>query len=257
MPTSPPTRSEMPAPQRSRMPRSSGSVTRRLARPAATLLAVLAAAGSLAAQGSSSASAQRSAASHASFRADLSSAERLDAWTLDGNGVWSIRDGLLLLERAGVPAGPIRRPGALAILKTPALGDASIEVELRSDAPEDVIRRDLLLVAGWRSPTRFYYVHLSAVRDAVHNGIFVVDDADRRRIDDRSDRPALTDRAWHTARLVRTASTGRLEVFVDGDTAPIMTATDRSIPSGRLGVGSFDDTGAFRGIRVQGVPAAP
>ena len=156
-----------------------------------------------------------------------------------------------------MPAGPIRRPGALAILKTPALGDSSIEVELRSDAPEDVIRRDLLLVAGWQSPTRHYYVHLSAIRDNVHNGIFVVDDADRRRIDDKSDRPALKDRAWHTARLVRTASTGRLEVFVDGETTPIMTATDRAIPSGRLGVGSFDDAGAFRGIRVQGVPAAP
>ena len=143
-----------------------------------------------------------------SVRADLSSAERLDAWTLDGSGAWTIRDGLLLLEKAGVPAGPIRRPGALAILKTPALGDSSIEVELRSDAPEDVIRRDLLLVAGWQSPTRLYYVHLSAIRDNVHNGIFVVDNADRRRIDDKSDRPALKDRAWHTARLVRTASDG-------------------------------------------------
>ena len=192
-----------------------------------------------------------------SVRADLSSAERLDAWTLDGSGGWTIRDGLLLLEKAGVPAGPIRRPGALAILKTPALGDSSIEVELRSDAPEDVIHRDLLLVAGWQSPTRHYYAHLSAVRDNVHNGIFVVDQADRRRIDDKSDRPALKDRNWHTARLVRTASTGRLDVFVDGETTPIMSATDRSIPSGRLGVGSFDDTGAFRGIRVQGVPAAP
>lgn len=218
--------------------------------------ATLAAQESATATATGSAAASASATGQASFHADLSSAGRLDAWTLDGTGAWAIRDGLLLLEKAGVPAGPIRRPGALAILKTPALGDASIEVELRSDAPEDVIRRDLLLVAGWQSPARFYYVHLSAVRDAVHNGIFVVDAADRRRIDDRSDRPALTDRAWHTARLVHTASTGRLEVFVDSETTPIMTATDRSIPSGRLGVGSFDDTGAFRGIRVQGVPAA-
>ncbi len=65
----------------------------------------------------------------------------------------------------------------------------------------------------------------------------------------------MKDRAWHTARLVRTASTGRLEVFIDGGTMPIMTATDTAIPSGRMGVGSFDDTGAFRGIHVQGVPA--
>jgi len=52
-------------------------------------------------------------------------------------------------------------------------------------------------------------------------------------------------------------ATGRLEVFVDGETSAIMTATDRAIPSGRLGVGLFDDTGAFRGIRVQGAPTAP
>jgi hypothetical protein len=222
--------------------------------PAAGLLtALVAAAGTLAAQTPPTAA----ATGPASFRADLSSVDRLDAWTLDGSGTWTIRDGLLLLEKAGVPAGPIRRPGALAILKTPALGDASLEVELRSDVPEDVKQRDLLLVAGWQSPTRLYYVHLSAIRDNVHNGIFVVDDADRRRIDEMSDRPALKDRAWHTARLVRTVSTGRLEVFVDGEATPIMTATDRTIPSGRLGVGSFDDAGAFRGIRVQGVPAAP
>jgi hypothetical protein len=36
--------------------------------------------------------------------------------------------GLWLIEKAGAPAGPIGRPGALAILKTPALGDSSIEV---------------------------------------------------------------------------------------------------------------------------------
>jgi hypothetical protein len=190
--------------------------------------------------------------------ADLSSAQRLaDEWTLDGNGVWAIADGLLVLEKAGVPGGPIRRPGALAVLKTTPLGDATLDVDMRSHAPEDVTRRDLLLVAGWQSPTRFYYVHLSAVRDNVHNGIFLVDGADRKRIDDQSQRAMLTDRAWHRARLVRAPATGRIEVFVDGESSPIMTATDTAIPSGRMGVGSFDDTGAFRRIRVQGTAAQP
>jgi hypothetical protein len=186
--------------------------------------------------------------------ADLSSPARLEAWTLDGNGTWAIKDGLLLLEKAGVPGGPIRRPGALAILQTPALADATLEAEIRSDAPEDVIHRDILLVAGWQSPTRLYYAHLSAVRDGVHNGIFIVDGADRKRIDDESQRPALKDKAWHKVRLVRTAATGRIDVFVDGETSPIMTATDKTIPAGRLGLGSFDDTAAFRAIRVHGVP---
>lgn len=222
---------------------------RHLAWPAAGVLAAaIAAAGPVAAQAPAAA---------VSVSADLSSTERLDAWTLDGSGAWTIRDGQLLLEKAGVPAGPIRRPGALAILKTAPLADATLNVELQSHAAESVIHRDLLLVAGWQSPTRLYYVHLSAVRDNVHNGIFIVDGADRKRIDERSDRPALKDRGWHTARLVRLPATGRIEVFVDGETEPIMTATDRTIPSGRMGVGSFDDTGAFRAIRVQGTAALP
>jgi hypothetical protein len=220
---------------------------RRLARGAAGALAMALLAGAAAAAGQGPFAVQ----------ADLSSPERLAAWTLDGSGHWAIRDGELRLEKAGVPSGPIRRPGALAILETPALGEATLDVELQSHAAESVSRRDLLLVAGWQSPSRFYYVHLSAVRDDVHNGIFLVDGADRKRIDERSDRPALTDRAWHAARLVRSPESGRIEVFLDGARDPIMTATDRTIGAGRLGVGSFDDTGAFRGIRVQGTPARP
>jgi hypothetical protein len=185
------------------------------------------------------------------IRADLGAVERLASqWTLDGSGGWTIRDGLLILEKAGVPAGPIRRPGALAIVQSPPLRDATLEVELRSPAPETVRQRDLLLVAAWQSPTRFYYVHLSAVRDNVHNGIFLVDHADRRRIDTRSDRPLLTDQAWHRARLVHSA--GRLEVYFDGGTEPLMVAIDTTLAAGRMGVGSFDDTGEFRAIRVTG-----
>jgi hypothetical protein len=184
--------------------------------------------------------------------ADLSSPARLAPdWTLDGSGSWAMRDGLLVLEKAGVPSGPIRRPGALAILQSPPLADATLEVDVRSLAAETVKLRDVLLVAGWQSPTRFYYVHLSAVRDNVHNGIFLVDDADRRRIDTLSDKPPLTDQAWHRARLVHRAN-GRIEVYVDGGADPIMLATDATLPAGRMGVGSFDDAAEFRNVRVTG-----
>lgn len=178
-------------------------------------------------------------------------------WTLDGSGTWAVRDGLLALDKAGIPAGRIRRPSALAIVKSPPLADAALEVALRSTAalPPVTPRRDALLVVGYQSPSRFYYVHLSAVRDDVHNGIFLVADADRKRIDTRSDTAPLTDGAWHRARVVRTAATGRIEVFVDGGTSPIMVATDRTLASGRAGVGSFDDTAEFRDVVVTGVAA--
>ncbi len=45
---------------------------------------------------------------------------------------------------------------------------------IRSPAamPDVTPRRDVLLIVGYQSTARFYYVHLSAARDAVHNGIF-------------------------------------------------------------------------------------
>jgi hypothetical protein len=196
--------------------------------------------------------AQRLADAHPTFAPDSLARE----WTLDGTGTWAIRDGLLALVTAGKPAGAIRRPSALAIAKGPDLTDTTLEVELRSTAPLPPVtpRRDALLVVGYQSPTRFYYVHLSSVRDDVHNGIFVVNDADRRRIDSLSEVAPLVDAAWHRARLVRTPSTGRIEVYVDGARAPIMVATDTTLTWGRAGVGSFDDTAEFRRLAVTGTP---
>ncbi|WP_157898843.1 hypothetical protein [Luteitalea pratensis] len=175
-------------------------------------------------------------------------------WTLDGTGIWALRDGLLALVTAGKPGGPIRRPSAVALVNGPNLTDTTFEVEVRSTAalPPVTPRRDALLVAAYQSPTRFYYVHLSAARDDVHNGIFLVNDADRRRIDSRSEIAPLVDQEWHRVRLVRTAATGRLEVHVDERTEPIMIATDKTLGWGRVGVGSFDDTAEFRHVVVTG-----
>lgn len=175
-------------------------------------------------------------------------------WTLDGTGRWAVRDGLLALVTAGKPGGTIRRPAALALVTGPDLADTTFDVEVRSTAalPDVTPRRDALLVVGYQSPTRFYYVHLSAARDDVHNGIFLVNDADRKRIDSLSDVTPLVDQAWHRARLVRTPATGRLEVFVDDRASPIMVATDTTLAWGRVGVGSFDDTAEFRQVVVSG-----
>jgi hypothetical protein len=187
--------------------------------------------------------------------ADFTSPARLESdWTLDGSGVWAIRGGVLALEKAGTPAGPIRRPSALAILRATPLRDLTVDLELRSTAPpiEQVPRRDALVIVGYESPTRFYYVHISAARDAVHNGIFLVDGADRRRIDTQSEKAILVDAAWHRVRVIREPASGRLDVYADDQPAPIMSARDSTIASGRVGVGSFDDTAEFRSVRVEG-----
>jgi hypothetical protein len=175
-------------------------------------------------------------------------------WTLDGSGEWAMEGDVLALTTAGTPAGAIRRPGALAIFSGAEFGDVSMTVDIRSTAPmPDVTpNRDVLLVVGYQSPTRFYYVHISSRRDEVHNGIFLVDDADRRRIDTRSDVTPLVDQAWHRARVERDASTGRIDVYIGDGAQPIMTATDTTLPHGHVGVGSFDDTAEFRRMRIRG-----
>ena len=120
-----------------------------------------------------------------------------------------------MLTKAVTPGGPIRRPAALAVLKSEPLM-ATVQVEMRSTAPEEVKNRDLEIIFGYESPSRFYYVHLAGITDPNHNGIFLVDNKDRRRIDDGTTPPQLKDREWHRVRLERDGASGRIDMFVDG-----------------------------------------
>lgn len=184
-------------------------------------------------------------------RPTLKSSSDLGQFDLDGSGEWKISDGELVLSKAGTPSGSIRRPAALAILKSQAFSEVEFESDLRSTAEANVQRRDLDLVFAYQAPNRFYYAHISAVTDNVHNGIFVVDNSDRRRVDDGKGLPRLTDQNWHHVKLRWNGSTGQIAVYLDSMPEPILSATDRTITSGRVGVGSFDDTGEFRNIQVK------
>ena len=186
------------------------------------------------------------------IRPNLTGPNAISAWEIDGNGSWQISDEVLELTKAGVPGGPIRRPAALAILKSEPFRKVSLELDVRSLAPVNVPRRDVDIVLGYESPTSFYYVHLSAVTDDVHNGIFIVSNSDRRRIDSGKGIPHMKDQAWHRVRATRDGITGLIEVFFDNSSTPILSAVDGTITAGRVGVGSFDDVAEFRNIKVQG-----
>lgn len=191
------------------------------------------------------------AAQVVSQKPSLGSPEALAEWELDGSGSWEISDGKLVLRSAGVPGGPIRRPAAIAVFRGERVHRATIELEVRSTAPIDVLQRDLEVILGYQSPVRFYYVHLAGLTDAVHNGIFLVADADRKRIDEGTSDPQLRDQEWHEVRVEWDGEVGRIDVYVDGGSEPVLSATDRTLREGLVGVGSFDDTGEFRGFRVR------
>lgn len=178
-----------------------------------------------------------------------------ELWTYAGNQV--------VLTRPGSnPNDGVRRPFEYAIVtQGPELVDVSISAEVRLDESVAVNNRDVIIIWNYQGPKRFYYAHLSQDNTIYpHNGIFVVDNADRRRVDDQwtgsvGAPPAVTDTDWHDVRVDHDASTGEIEVYVDGADEPLMTATDTTFSGGRVGFGSFDNFGRTRHFRAVGTPA--
>ncbi|MEV7007931.1 PQQ-dependent sugar dehydrogenase [Streptosporangium sp. NPDC051022] len=170
-------------------------------------------------------------------------------------------DEVILTEPGTEPPGP-RRPFEFATLRTgPEFASVQIDAEIRLDESVDVDERDVVMVFGYRSDTEYYYVHLSQDNTIYpHNGIFVVNNADRRRIDDQwngtaGPPPAVTDAEWHRVRIRHCAATGEIAVYLNGSAVPLMTATDKTFGSGRIGFGSFDNFGRIRGLTVTGTAA--
>jgi hypothetical protein len=142
----------------------------------------------------------------------------------------------------------------------PRFGSVRVDAEVRIDTPVEISNRDVIIVFGYRSATEFYYAHLSTDNTIYpHNGIFVVNNADRLRIEDQWDEqrslgapPAIPDAAWHDVRVVHCADTGEIAVYMDGSDNPLMTTVDTTFDSGRVGFGSFDNIGRLRHLTVTG-----
>jgi len=191
-----------------------------------------------------------STAPAARLEPSLAAAAEAGAWEFQNPGSWEVGEGVLRLRVAGRPGGPIRKPAEWAILTSEPLGSVTIEAEVRADAPVSRMGRDVLIYFGYQSPTRFYYAHLSNETTPPHNGIFLVNDADRLRIDDSSGIPRLHDDQWHRVRVERDVDSGSIRVYFDDLPEPVLQATDRSLTRGRIGFGSFDDPASFRNVRV-------
>jgi hypothetical protein len=103
---------------------------------------------------------------------------------------------------------------------------------------------------AFESPSRFGYVHLASKPDANAHNVFVVDGAPRRNLLPPQERGIEWGSAvWHRVRVVREGA--RVRVVFDESTAPTFEV-DVPLGAGRLGVGSFDDSGRFRAIRLRG-----
>lgn len=182
-----------------------------------------------------------------------------DGWVPNDPAHWRVVDDagskVYELVASGEP-GPVRAPTSRSVLSGHDVESFEFTGRLRCSTDPAVAVRDLCILFHYQDPTHFYYVHFAGTSDAVHNIIGLVDGADRVKINLE---PAgastfrLTDRAWHAFKVACDARTGEIRAYLDDLTVPILTARDRTLNHGLVGVGSFDDTGAFDDLWLRGI----
>ena len=139
---------------------------------------------------------------------------------------------------------PVRSPYNRALLKNIDVSDFIFDVKLQSTIP-DYGHRDLCLFFGYQDDAHFYYVHFGKKMDDHANQIFIVNDKPRTKISTKTTAGTDWDDEWHHARVVRDTESGSIKIYFDNMEEPIMTATDKTFLTGRVGIGSFDDTCNF------------
>ncbi|MGC1275554.1 MAG: hypothetical protein WBC44_17735 [Planctomycetaceae bacterium] len=144
---------------------------------------------------------------------------------------------------------PHRSPHNIALVEGVEAGTVVLDVRLQT-AMTDYGHRSLCLFFNYVDPSHFYYVHFGQEADPHANQIFIVNDAPRKAISETTTDGTPWDDQWHHARVVRNVETGKIEVYFDDMTKPVMTATDKTFTSGRVGIGSFDDAGNFDRVAV-------
>ena len=191
----------------------------------------------------------------------LSAAASLDIfghkWSVYNPSDWSItqENGTpvlhLVTPREPLP-GP-RRPFQFAIAQTADFESVTVEADARP------LQRSLMIVFSYRDSAHFDYAHLSidtGVKQPHHNGIFHVYGGERVRIS-LPDGPAAFPHsgAWYHIKLVHDAGSGEVSVTVDRRSIPALHAVDLSLPSGKVGLGSFDETAEFKNVSISGSSA--
>jgi hypothetical protein len=166
-------------------------------------------------------------------------------WHDDGN-----RPALELLGKSDY-APPFRSPHSLAILQGLAFGDFDLEVDLLQTSRE-YGHRDLCLVFGFQSPSRFGYVHLATTPDPHAHNVFVVDEAPRRAVAPTPVRGVDWGQGvWRHVRVERRLADDAVRVYWDHAPEPILVATATGLDWGQIGLGSFDDAGRFANLTVR------
>ena len=180
----------------------------------------------------------------------------MDGWDATDVAAWKTisetGNRVLSLFKASDYEPAVRSPFNIALIRESCVSDFVLEAKLKSTSRE-YGHRDMCVIFGWQSPSRFYYAHIASKADPHANSIFLVNDKPRLSIaTERTQGTRWIDGNYHTIRLIRDTRSGTIAVYFDGSSQPIMVAGDKTFLSGRVGFGSFDDTGNVDDVRLWG-----
>jgi hypothetical protein len=146
----------------------------------------------------------------------------------------------------------VRAPFNRNLVKKVVVGDFQLDVDLRSTS-RAYPNQSLCLFFGFQDAAHMYYVHFGRRTSDTSNQVFIVNGEDRTPISTKTTSGTAWDDGWHHARIVRRAESGTIEVYFDDMRTPAMAAVDTTFIRGRVGIGSFDDTGQFDNVVVRRV----
>lgn len=182
-------------------------------------------------------------------------------WEPTDKSAWTVKDQggnkvYALIKKRSDFTPRVRSPYNRSLVKDVEVRDFVMDVKLQSTHP-DYAHRDLCLFFGYQNDSHLYYVHFGKKTDDHANQIFIVNGSDRKKISTKTTPGTNWDNEWHHARIARHAKSGGIAVFFDDMQTPVMTAKDKTFTSGRIGVGSFDDTGQFDHVTIYGNKPRP
>jgi quinoprotein glucose dehydrogenase len=181
----------------------------------------------------------------------------IDAWEPTDAKAWKITeiDGNPAFEILGGSKyePPYRSPFNIALLAGHRVGDFVLTARVQS-TQEPRGHRDMCLIFGYQDPANFYYVHLGEKTDPHSNQIFLVNEAPRVAISEKTTPGTPWEVGkWHQVKIKRTAATGLIEIYFDDMETPSHVAHDKTFLNGRIGLGTFDDMGLWDDLKLHGV----
>jgi hypothetical protein len=176
--------------------------------------------------------------------------QQRDQWRLEDPAAWEWQgEGesmTLVLKKPSQYQPKVRRPFNLAWFSGAELQSFTLTCEARLDVFNKG-NNDLCIAFAGVSDSEFYYAHLGETADGVH--LHVVNNADRKAITTtRAKALPWKPNHWHQIKLVRDASSGSIKVWFEDQV--VLEASDKTFGKGRIGLGSFDDLGAFRKVVI-------